>query len=372
MAFFLGDKLMSPFFSCVVLCCLAVLFSCSSNVSKADQTVVPAMYVFGDSLVDVGNNNYLPLSVIKADFPYNGIDFPGHKPTGRFSNGKNAADIIAEKLGVTTPPPYLSKPNNVFLKGVSFASGGAGIFNTTGESLIKHTIPMAHQVGHFSSVRQILVKAMGSSNAVQEHFSKSFFPIVIGSNDIINYFTTGSDLSEKNSPQQHVTLMVSTLKELLKGIYGLGGRKFLVIGVAPIGCAPKQRYKNTTNECNNQVNYWSKKYNEELTQMLPALKSELKDFHYTYFDVYRVFVNFIESPAAYGFSETKAACCGLGRLRAKIPCTPLSQYCSNRSAHLFWDIYHPTEAAARIFIDMLFAGSPDYVSPITLKQLIAV
>ncbi|KAL7087945.1 hypothetical protein ACP275_13G098800 [Erythranthe tilingii] len=340
MAFFLCDKLMSPFFSCVVLCCLGVLFSCS-NVSKADQTVVPAMYVFGDSLVDVGNNNYLPLSVIKADFPYNGIDFPGHKPTGRFSNGKNAADIIAEKLGVTTPPPYLSKPNNVFLKGVSFASGGAGIFNTTGESLIKHTIPLAHQVGHFSTVRQILVKAMGSSNA-------------------------------KNSPQQHVTLMVSTLKELLKGIYGLGGRKFLVIGVAPIGCAPKQRYKNTTNECNNEVNYWSKKYNDELTHMLPALKSELKDFHYTYFDVYRVFVNFIESPAAYGFSETKAACCGLGRLRAKIPCTPLSQYCSNRSAHLFWDIYHPTEAAARIFIDMLFGGSADYVSPITLKQLIAI
>ncbi|KAK6124595.1 hypothetical protein DH2020_041663 [Rehmannia glutinosa] len=329
------------------------------------------MYVFGDSLVDVGNNDYLALSIIKANFPYNGIDYPGQKATGRFSNGKNSADILAEKLGLSTAPPYLSQPNNVFLKGVSFASGGAGIFNTTDEDLIKHTIPMAHQVGHFSNVRQRLVKELGSA-AVQEHLSKSLFPIVIGSNDIINYFKSGSGLSEKNSPQQHVALMVSTLKELLKGIYGLGGRKFLVIGVVPIGCAPKQRFENTSNECNKEVNYWSSKYNQELTRMLPELQSELNDFHYSYFDAYSVFLDFIQRPATYGFNETKAACCGLGRLRANLPCTPLALVCPNRRTHLFWDVYHPTETAARMFIDMLFSGSGNHVFPMTVNQLIAI
>lgn len=58
--------------------------------------MVPAVFVFGDSLVDVGNNNYLPISIAKADFPHNGIDFPTKKPTGRFSNGKNAADFIGK------------------------------------------------------------------------------------------------------------------------------------------------------------------------------------------------------------------------------------------------------------------------------------
>ncbi|MFS7963592.1 putative triacylglycerol lipase [Helianthus anomalus] len=55
---------------------------------------VPAMYIFGDSLVDVGNNNYLSLSIARANFAHNGIDFPTGKPTGRFSNGKNAADFF--------------------------------------------------------------------------------------------------------------------------------------------------------------------------------------------------------------------------------------------------------------------------------------
>jgi hypothetical protein len=63
--------------------------------SEANQ-MVPAMYIFGDSLVDVGNNNHLKLSFSKADhFPY-GIDFPHQIPTGRFSNGKNGADFLGK------------------------------------------------------------------------------------------------------------------------------------------------------------------------------------------------------------------------------------------------------------------------------------
>ena len=58
------------------------------------QTTIASIYVFGDSLVDVGNNNHLPLSLVKANFPYNGVDFSGNKATGRFSNGKNAADFL--------------------------------------------------------------------------------------------------------------------------------------------------------------------------------------------------------------------------------------------------------------------------------------
>lgn len=56
---------------------------------------VPAMYVFGDSTLDVGNNNYLPGNdVPRANMPPYGVDFRGSKPTGRFSNGYNIADSI--------------------------------------------------------------------------------------------------------------------------------------------------------------------------------------------------------------------------------------------------------------------------------------
>lgn len=57
---------------------------------------VPAMFVFGDSLVDNGNNNHL-FSIAKANyFPY-GIDFY-QGPSGRFSNGKTAVDMLGKIL----------------------------------------------------------------------------------------------------------------------------------------------------------------------------------------------------------------------------------------------------------------------------------
>ena len=54
-----------------------------------------AFFVFGDSLVDSGNNDYL-LTSARADSPPYGIDYPTHRPTGRFSNGLNIPDIISK------------------------------------------------------------------------------------------------------------------------------------------------------------------------------------------------------------------------------------------------------------------------------------
>ncbi|TQD84378.1 hypothetical protein C1H46_030087 [Malus baccata] len=77
---------------------ISFLFSPSNllGFTVTEARVVPAMYVFGDSLVDVGNNNYLQFSFAKANFPHNGLDFPTKQPTGRFCNGKNAADLLGK------------------------------------------------------------------------------------------------------------------------------------------------------------------------------------------------------------------------------------------------------------------------------------
>nr|KAJ0193284.1 hypothetical protein LSAT_V11C800389590 [Lactuca sativa] len=60
---------------------------------STDVNAPKAFFVFGDSLVDNGNNNFLITSA-RADSPPYGIDYPSHRPTGRFSNGKNIPDII--------------------------------------------------------------------------------------------------------------------------------------------------------------------------------------------------------------------------------------------------------------------------------------
>jgi hypothetical protein len=55
---------------------------------------VPAFYIFGDSLVDVGNNFYMK-TLATPLFP-NGIDFGnGYRvPSGRYSNARLVPDII--------------------------------------------------------------------------------------------------------------------------------------------------------------------------------------------------------------------------------------------------------------------------------------
>lgn len=55
---------------------------------------VPALFIFGDSSVDVGNNNNLFSTIARANFLPYGRDFNNHMPTGRFCNGKLTTDFL--------------------------------------------------------------------------------------------------------------------------------------------------------------------------------------------------------------------------------------------------------------------------------------
>jgi hypothetical protein len=54
---------------------------------------IQASFVFGDSLLDVGNNNYITSLAQANHYPY-GIDFG--KATGRFCNGRTVVDVIGK------------------------------------------------------------------------------------------------------------------------------------------------------------------------------------------------------------------------------------------------------------------------------------
>jgi len=76
-----------------IMIVLSLVFVLSGIVPKSEARR-RAFFVFGDSLVDNGNNNYL-LTTARADSPPYGIDYPTRKPTGRFSNGFNIPDLIS-------------------------------------------------------------------------------------------------------------------------------------------------------------------------------------------------------------------------------------------------------------------------------------
>ncbi|KAH7554475.1 hypothetical protein JRO89_XS12G0222100 [Xanthoceras sorbifolium] len=99
----------------------------------SDQPLAPALYVFGDSLFDSGNNNILP-TIAKANYSPYGFNFVT-KGSGRFTNGKTVPDFIAEFLGLPYSPPYLSLRNSFSPTGLNYASGSCGILPETGVSL---------------------------------------------------------------------------------------------------------------------------------------------------------------------------------------------------------------------------------------------
>lgn len=78
----------------VVVCGIVLLLNLWCKAQAAPQ--VPCYFIFGDSLVDNGNNNQLQ-SLARANYPPYGIDFQGG-PTGRFSNGKTAVDVIGKRF----------------------------------------------------------------------------------------------------------------------------------------------------------------------------------------------------------------------------------------------------------------------------------
>lgn len=60
---------------------------------------VPCFFIFGDSLVDNGNNNGI-LTLARANYRPYGIDFP-QGATGRFTNGRTYVDALGNKLILT-------------------------------------------------------------------------------------------------------------------------------------------------------------------------------------------------------------------------------------------------------------------------------
>ncbi|KAL0914049.1 hypothetical protein M5K25_017548 [Dendrobium thyrsiflorum] len=366
---------------------LAILLFCSLMGALAGAAGgdsfdnLTASFVFGDSLVDAGNNNYLP-TLSKADIRPNGIDFTasGGQPTGRYTNGRTIADIVGEELGQADfSQPFLA-PNatgRAILNGVNYASGGGGILNGTGQIFVNR-LGLEIQVDYFNITRKELDKIMGISQAKYFLMKNSIFSMTIGSNDFLNnylfpFLSAGVRINE--SPDTFVDQLINTLRAQLTRLYSLDARKFVVANVGPIGCIPYQRSINrlTETECVSLPNELARTYNVRLRDLLSELNDNLPGAKFCLADVYDLVFEIITNYKKYGFTSSSSACCGNGgRFAGLIPCGPTSSMCDNRSEYVFWDPYHPSEAANLIIGKYLVDGDTKYISPINLRQLKAL
>ncbi|KAJ3683759.1 hypothetical protein LUZ60_013986 [Juncus effusus] len=340
-----------------------------------------ASFVFGDSLVDAGNNNYLS-TLSKADMRPNGIDFEasGGEPTGRFTNGRTIADIIGELLGLSSyAPPFLA-PNttgSAILDGVNYASGGGGIMNGTGK-LFVNRLGLDIQIDYFNQTRKELDDLLGKAKAKQFVSKTAIFSVTIGANDFLNNYllpVVSAGTRALVSPDGFVNDMISNLKDQLTRLYTLDARKFVVANVGPIGCIPYQKTLNklAENECVSLPNQLAKQYNSQLRDLLADLNKNLPGAKFCLANVYDLVSELINNYEHYGFTTASVACCGNGGDYAgMVPCGPETSMCDDRKAHVFWDPYHPSEAANLLLAKYIVDGDTNYISPINLRKLQAL
>nr|ACF88336.1 unknown [Zea mays] len=191
--------------------------SAGRQQKQKQKPLAPALIVFGDSIVDPGNNNDIH-TIIKADFPPYGTDFQNHRATGRFCNGRIPTDFIASRLGIKELlPPYLtSEPldKHDLVTGVSFASGGTGFDPLTPQ--LASVISLPDQLTMFHDYLGKVRDAAGDAR-VSDILSRGVFAICAGSDDVANtYFTLRARSSYDHASYarllvQHATAFVEDL-----------------------------------------------------------------------------------------------------------------------------------------------------------------
>ncbi|GFQ01089.1 GDSL esterase/lipase 7 [Phtheirospermum japonicum] len=298
-------KVVVPIISVTVVVNMLVRVCIGNNSNHAP----PALYVFGDSIFDSGNNNLLP-TLAKADFSPYGIDFE-RGPTGRFTNGRTVVDFIAEFLGLPYPPPYLSVRRvlspGAQLRGLNFASGSCGILPETGTILGK-CLNFDEQIGMFEkTVKGELARHYGNSDELSNYLAKSIFVISVGSNDYINNYIDSQhyDTSKRYTPQSYAQLLIHKLSQQFQRLYNLGARKVVMFEIGPIGCIPSttRQFKHD-GQCVEEINELALIFNDHLAPMLQNLTSTLPGSAFILGHAHWLGYDAAINPSKYGLKDS--------------------------------------------------------------------
>ncbi|RDX84131.1 GDSL esterase/lipase 5 [Mucuna pruriens] len=333
-----------------------IAFVSHTHGSKIDHrsTKHVPFFIFGDSFLDAGNNNYINTTTLdQANFwPYGETYFKF--PTGRFSDGRLLSDFIAEYANLPLVAPFLQPGNSQYYGGVNFASGGAGALVETFEGSV---IPFKTQARNFKKVTVSLRHKLGSSEA-KLLLSSAVYMFSIGSNDYLSPFLTHSDVLNSYSHSAYVGMVVGNFTSIIKEIYKRGARKFVFMTLPPLGCLPGTRIIQSegNGKCLQELSALASLHNRVLSVVLLQLEKQLKGFKFALYDFSADLTQMINHPFQYGLKEGKSACCGSGPLRGMYSCggkrgEEQFELCDKPNEYLFWDSYHLTESAYKILAD---------------------
>lgn len=177
---------------------------------------VTALFAFGDSTIDPGNNNHL-VTLFRSDHPPYGKDFPGQVSSGRFCDGKLVTDFLAASLGLKELlPAYLdpSVTDTDLLTGVSFASAGSGLDDQT--IRLTQTLSLPTQLNYFDEALGRIRTRVGAEEA-RRIVENALFLISVGSNDMFyNFYNIPFGVLEYGSISDYQDVLLRDLEDVVQ------------------------------------------------------------------------------------------------------------------------------------------------------------
>ncbi|OMO66060.1 Lipase, GDSL [Corchorus olitorius] len=355
-------RFLRPSFCFLLFCsCFLNLVLCS-NLPK-DHV---AFFIFGDSLFDPGNNNYINTIGQANYYPY-GETFFKH-PTGRFSDGRLIPDFIAKYANLPFIPPYLPPGKHELSYGVNFASAGAGALSETAQGFV---IDLKTQLIYFKDVAKSLSEKLGDEEA-KALISKAVYLFHVGAND----YPPNTTLFQAFTKQQYVNMVVGNLTDTIKEMYKQGGRKFGILKLGTLGCLPsaKALIPGNTGACFEELTDLAKLHNVVLSEALEELENKLTGLKLAKHEFNTSTTEITNNPEKYGFKEVNIGCCGSGPYNGILSCggkRGIKEYtlCSDPNEYWFFDSAHLTDKANGLIAKQIWSGGHRINSPYNLKQL---
>ncbi|XP_024368979.1 GDSL esterase/lipase At3g48460 [Physcomitrium patens] len=320
------------------------------------------IYVFGDSLTDVGNAHAeLPIFNTVTNYNYGmSYSFPDRPcERTRFSDGRLLIDYTAQAFGVPFLQPYSRHlHSSAYKHGVNFAySGGTAKFTP----IPFPTFFLEREVENYFKFR-----ASYSGPFVNVSTALHMIP-EIGANDYIYAFTLGLSPAEANAKLDG--LILRAIERTVEKLHAGGARFFYIFNLPPVGCTPfmltlfSHRSPKDQFGCLSAHNSVIEIANGKLKAAVDEYRRKWPDTIFLHYDSYGAALEVIQTgPAKYGIdADGFRACCGGGgpyNFNPFVLCGSgkIANVCPDPEHKLFWDFIHPTEAFFRVMATFALSG----------------
>ena len=287
-----------------VLSVLVSLVACVVIATTASANSFDNVYVFGDSLLDVGNVYTATGGTTPLSPPYY---------NGRWSNGPLAIDLFAANYGVTLAPSILS--------GTDFAWGGARAESTPATN-VPDTID---QVNIFKA-------SLGGASADPA----AIYVLDGGGNDIMPALQSGH-------PSVVLQSALTAMQQSVQILLNAGAQNILLFNLPDVGLTPAvTQYGSTVSAAATTL---TQQYNQGLWQIVQGFDNA--GFNVYEADLFGFNHAVFSNPAAYGFTNITS------------PCLQSNVACANPDEYFYWDSFHPTAATGRLLGAELISSVPE-------------